>query len=89
MSDTVERMQGQEKELVFLSVTTTDPHFLSRLAAFIFQPERLNVSVTRAMTKMIIIGPTISDDFSHEEEVVCQWAEDYQELLKRCHWAKI
>lgn len=56
VTDTVERMQGQERELVIVSLTTASPHFTADMADFFFQPERLNVAITRPRTKLIIVG---------------------------------
>lgn len=54
--DTVERMQGQEREVVLFSMTTASSHFAEGLADFYFQPQRLNVTITRPRTKLIIVG---------------------------------
>jgi DNA replication ATP-dependent helicase Dna2 len=54
--DTVERMQGQEREVILVSFTTASPAFAIQMADFLFQPQRLNVAVTRPRTKLILIG---------------------------------
>ena len=56
ITDTVERMQGQERDLIILSLTTSNPGFAANLADFFFQPQRLNVAITRPRKKLIIVG---------------------------------
>ena len=54
--DTVERVQGLTVELVIISMCTTDPEYASETASFIFSPNRLNVAVSRARTKVVIFA---------------------------------
>jgi DNA replication ATP-dependent helicase Dna2 len=56
VTDTVERMQGQEREVVLVSFATASTAFALQVADFLFQPQRLNVAVTRPRTKLILIG---------------------------------
>lgn len=81
VTDTVERMQGQERELIILSLCATDPVFISNIVSFFFQPERLNVAVTRPKTKLIIIGPEIDGNFRVNNPIFMQWIGWYRSLL--------
>jgi DNA replication ATP-dependent helicase Dna2 len=54
--DTVERMQGQEREVIIVSFATSSAKFAAQMAEFLFQPQRLNVAVTRPRTKLILVG---------------------------------
>ncbi len=81
VADTVERMQGQERELIVLSLATGDEMFLGHVAAFFFQPERLNVSITRAKTKLIVIGPWLSAAPDAEQPRLRAWVAQYVDLL--------
>ena len=52
--DTVERLQGAERDVVLFSLTTSDPDHLE--SAFLNNPNRFNVAITRARHKLIVVG---------------------------------
>lgn len=54
--DTVERFQGQERDLIIVSTAAAHQPFIHQRADFLFQAERWNVSVTRARLKTIVIA---------------------------------
>ncbi len=84
VADTVERMQGQEREVVILSMAASDLGYLRWAARFFFQRERLNVSVTRAMTKLIIIGPDIPPAFATDDDQLNRNIALYRDLVASC-----
>lgn len=53
--DTVDKMQGQESDIVIVSYGVTDPLIALKEKEFIYNLNRLNVSITRAKKKLIII----------------------------------
>lgn len=87
VADTVERMQGQEREMIILSLCSTDIQFISAVSSFFFQAERLNVAVTRAMTKLIVIGPILPEGFTVDSanQVLLKAIEGYQSLVEYAH----
>lgn len=79
-ADTVERMQGQEREVVIVTLAASDPMFVARVARFLFQPQRLNVAVTRARTKLILVAsPELVDVAKNLPEEI---AEDFLSLIE-------
>jgi DNA replication ATP-dependent helicase Dna2 len=53
--DTVERFQGQEREAMIVSFAVSDEDFMDRTGRFLTYPQRLNVAVTRARTKVVLV----------------------------------
>jgi DNA replication ATP-dependent helicase Dna2 len=82
VADTVERMQGQERELVIVSLASGDALFLAAVAGFLFQPQRLNVAITRARSKLIVVGPEPDRLPQHEHVEVQRWIDQYADLAR-------
>ncbi|MEO7101669.1 MAG: AAA domain-containing protein [Luteolibacter sp.] len=71
--DTVERFQGQEREAMIVSFVVSDVDFMNRLASFLTYPQRLNVAVTRARTKVVLIHSRrfhhwLTENAAHNEQ---------------------
>lgn len=55
--DTVDRFQGGERKVIIISfATTTTPELESQLREHLTNPHRLNVALTRAQRKLILVG---------------------------------
>ncbi|MGU3450864.1 AAA domain-containing protein [Methylobacterium fujisawaense] len=53
--ETVDRIQGKERDAIIASYCVADSEFALAEASFIFGRERLNVTTTRARTKLILL----------------------------------
>ena len=56
VADTVDKMQGQEREVIIYSFTAGEPDYISEMADFLYKPNKLNVAFSRAKSKLIIVG---------------------------------
>ena len=52
--DTVERMQGNEREMIVVSYAVADREYAEREAEFLLSPNRFNVSITRPRAKLVV-----------------------------------
>ena len=75
--DTVDSMQGQEKDYIIYSLSNSHPLESKRRLDFFYSPNRLNVAITRAMKKCIVIANYKVFDIIDEELVDLQ---EYDEL---------
>ncbi len=91
VTDTVERMQGQEREMIIISLCSTDKQFIQAVANFFFQPERLNVAITRSKVKLILIGPELLEDVNIDirNEALQSHIDAYRSLVNAAHTVTI
>jgi DNA replication ATP-dependent helicase Dna2 len=87
--DTIERLQGQEREVVLISLTTSNPAFTSQLADFFFLPEKLNLAITRPRTKLIIVGSSYILQAVPIDAQMATWIDLLRELLAYCSLRKL
>jgi superfamily I DNA and/or RNA helicase len=59
--DTVERLQGQDVEMIVLSFSVTEPSYYQKVKSFLLNRNRLNVMISRAKTKVVILKSDIVD----------------------------
>jgi len=58
---TVDKFQGQEAELVIVSMTTSSEHDLPRFMQFLYSKQRLNVAISRARcTAIVVANPALT-----------------------------
>ncbi len=58
---TVDKFQGQEAELVIVSMTTSSEHDLPRFIEFLYSKNRINVAISRAKcTAIVIANPALT-----------------------------
>jgi len=59
--DTVDRFQGGERSVIIISFATTSaPDLESRIREHLTNPNRLNVALTRAQRKLILVGHALA-----------------------------
>ena len=65
--DTVERLQGQDVDCIILTFASSDESYINGMHDFLFNPNRLNVMISRAKTKVVILG---SDKVQNELKTI-------------------
>ncbi|TXG81473.1 MAG: DNA helicase, partial [Thermomicrobiales bacterium] len=80
--DTVERFQGAERTAIVVGATESDPLYLLANSSFLFDPRRLNVAISRAKQKLILVSSrSIFDVFATDEAVFVN-AQLWKNLLE-------
>src|SRR5918912_3116860 len=81
--DTVERFQGGEREVILVSATESDPQYLLVSSAFLLDPRRLTVALSRAERKMVLVASrSVFGIFSADEETFTH-SRLWKNLLRR------
>ncbi|MEZ6037994.1 MAG: AAA domain-containing protein [Planctomycetota bacterium] len=83
--ETVERVQGQEREVVVLSLTAGDPAESKQQGAFHLSLNRLNVALSRARTKAVLVGSAHAFDALPHDADALRMASRCKELRDRLH----
>ncbi|KQH82293.1 hypothetical protein AMR53_06735 [Thermococcus thioreducens] len=83
--DTVERFQGGEKDIIIISLTASDPSYISAVLEFLFNPNRLNVAMSRMKEKLILIGSqemfnATTKDIQKFEELIEPWRTLFRKI---------
>ncbi|MCC6253097.1 MAG: AAA family ATPase [Bacteroidia bacterium] len=84
--DTVDGMQGQEREYIIYSFANSHPLLSMRRLDFFYSPNRLNVAITRAIKKCFVISnykvfDIIDEELRDHEEY--EAIKDSLEIFKR------
>lgn len=83
--DTVDRFQGQERDMIVCSYSVADKDFVMSEDEFILNPRRFNVSLTRAKSKFIMVISDSLLDYLPSDKKVAEDASHIQLFVrKRC-----
>lgn len=55
-SETIDKMQGQERDVIIYSLVSGNLEYMTEMAEFLYNPNKMNVAFSRAKSKLIIIG---------------------------------
>ena len=81
--DTVERIQGQEREAVVVSLTAGDPDEARGRGAFHLNENRLNVAISRARNKVVVVASKHTFESVPEDVDAMRTASRCRELRDR------
>lgn len=80
--DTVERLQGAERDVIFFAITTSDPDHV--MSEFLNNPNRFNVAITRARQKLIVVGSRAFFLAVPQDEETLQANRCFKEFFQFC-----
>lgn len=81
--DTVERFQGDERTVILVGATESNPQYLLVSSEFLLDPRRLTVALSRARNKLILVASrSVFALFSADEETFAN-SQLWKNLLRR------
>ncbi len=80
--DTVERLQGAERDVILFAITTSDPDHV--MSEFLNNPNRFNVAITRARQKLIVVGSRAFFLAVPQDEEALQANRCFKEFFQFC-----
>jgi len=80
--DTIEKIQGQERDIVIYSLATSDPIKAEQRADFFFSPNRFNVALTRAKKKRIVIANKSLFEYESKDNVLNLLIQNFNDFYK-------
>jgi len=87
--ETVERFQGDERTVILVSATESDPQYLLAASEFLLDPRRLTVALSRAKRKMVLVASrSVFTIFSPDEETFAH-AQLWKNVLARTCTVKL
>lgn len=81
--DTVERFQGGERLAILVSATESDLDYLRSAGEFLLDPRRLNVALSRAKQKLILVASRSLFDLFSADETFFSNSQLWKNLLRR------
>ena len=88
--DTVERYQGSERDVMIVSATESDPNYIRQNEQFLFDVRRLNVALSRAKHKVIVVASTqVLDYIASDADIQAQsqsWKNYRQQWCTEVLW---
>ena len=54
--DTIDKLQGQEREVIIVSMAAGDIDYMNEMSDFLYNSNKLNVAFSRAKYKLIVVG---------------------------------
>jgi superfamily I DNA and/or RNA helicase len=82
--DTVERLQGDERKVIFYSASASDPDAITSLQEFLLDVNRTNVAFSRAKEKLVVVVAETLLYYVPPEQEAYEDAVLWKELRRLC-----